>query len=288
MNHVEHLLKNLFVMASIVEARDPYTGGHLWRVSQFSRILAEDGGLPSTDVARIALGGFLHDLGKVAVPDAVLNKPDKLTYEEYEISKTHAEIGNSFLSDHPLAELARSAVLSHHEMPNGRGYPQGLSGDQISVDASIVGICDGFDAMTSTRPYRKGMPTEDALEIIQANLGGQFHAAWGERFIRLGKAGKLNQIVGHSEPKVSLQHCPSCGPTVIVSRHHLDGAYVYCRQCGGEAVVKREGEHMFITLSGRRGTIKDLKPEIDNGLIDDLVRESYRHLALNGLANAPT
>jgi HD-GYP domain-containing protein (c-di-GMP phosphodiesterase class II)/ribosomal protein S27AE len=281
MNHVEHLLKNLFVMASIVEARDPYTGGHLWRVSQFSRMLAEEGGLPSTDVARIALGGFLHDLGKIAVPDAVLNKPDKLTYDEYEISKTHAEIGNSFLSDHPLAELARSAVLSHHEMPNGRGYPQGLSGDQISVDASIVGICDAFDAMTSTRPYRKGMPAENTLCIIQDNLGSQFHAVWGERFIKLGEAGKLNPIIGHSEPDVPLQHCPSCGPTVIVSRHHHAGVHVYCRQCGGEAEVQREGVRMSISLTGRRGTIKDLKPEIDNGLIDDLVRESYRHLAIS-------
>lgn len=73
MNNVEHLLKSLFVMASIVEARDPYTGGHLWRVSQYSRILAEDGGLPANIVARIALGGFLHDLGKIGVPDAILN-----------------------------------------------------------------------------------------------------------------------------------------------------------------------------------------------------------------------
>jgi ribosomal protein S27AE len=176
--------------------------------------------------------------------------------------------------------------MSHHEMPNGRGYPQGLSGDQISVDASIVGICDAFDAMTSTRPYRKGMPIEKALDIIHANLGSQFHAVWGERFIALGKAGKFDSIIGHSEPDVALQHCPSCGPTVTVTRHHLDGAYVYCRQCGGEAAVKREGPKMSISLTGRRGTIKDLKPEIDNGLIDDLVRESYRHLELSGLANA--
>lgn len=279
MNHVEHLLKSLFIMASMVEARDPYTGGHLWRVSQYSRILAEDGGLPATEVARIALGGFLHDLGKIAVPDAILNKPDKLTVEEYEIIKTHPDVGSRLLADHPLAELARAAVLSHHEMPNGRGYPQGLSGSRISVDASIVGVCDAFDAMTSTRPYRKGMPAEKALGIIQANLGGQFHAVWGARFIKLGEAGHLDHIVGHSEPGIPLQHCPMCGPTIVVSRHHRSGDHVYCHHCGGEAEVRREGIRLSIAPTGRRGAIKDLEPEIDNSLLDDLVRESSRHLA---------
>lgn len=278
MNHVEPLLKSLFVMASMVEARDPYTGGHLWRVSQFCRILAETGGLPATDVARISLGGFLHDLGKIAVPDAILNKPDKLTNAEYDIIKTHPDVGNRLLADHPLAELARPAVLSHHEMPNGRGYPQGLSNKQISVDASIVGICDAFDAITSNRPYRQGMPTEIALGIIQANLGGQFHVEWGARFIKLGEAGLLDHVIRHSEPGIPLQYCPMCGPTIVVSRHHDTGDHVYCRHCGGEAEVKREGAKLSIVPTGRRGNIKDLEPEIDNSLLDDLVKESSRHI----------
>ena len=279
MNYIEHLLKSLFIMASMVEARDPYTGGHLWRVSQYSRLLAEAGGLPTTDVARIALGGFLHDLGKIAVPDAILNKPDQLTDEEYDIIKTHPDVGNRLLSDHPLAELARSAVLSHHEMPNGRGYPQGLSGNQISVDASIVGVCDAFDAMTSNRPYRRGMPAEIALGIIQANLGGQFHAEWGARFIKLGEKGLLDHVIGHSEPGIPLQHCPMCGPTMVVGRHHRSGDHVYCRHCGGEAEVKREDGRLSVIATGRRGSVKDLEVEIDNSLLDDLVQESSRHLA---------
>ncbi|PKO54410.1 MAG: phosphohydrolase [Betaproteobacteria bacterium HGW-Betaproteobacteria-2] len=280
MNHAEHLLKSLFVMASMVEARDPYTGGHLWRVSQFCRILAEDGGLPANEVARIALGGFLHDLGKISVPDAILNKPDKLTAEEYEVIKTHPEVGSRLLADHPLAELARSAILSHHETPDGGGYPHGLSGPAISVDASIVGICDAFDAMTSTRPYRKGIPTGKALGIIQENLGRQFHAAWGQRFIRLGGSGKLDHIVGHSEQGIPLQTCPMCGPTIVISRRHLHGDHVYCRSCGGEASVDRSGGRLSIAPTGRRGSKRDLEPEIDSHLLDELVRESSRHLAL--------
>lgn len=280
MNYAEHLLKSLFTMAAMVEARDPYTGGHLWRVSQFSRILAEAGGLPPNEVARISLGGFLHDLGKIGVPDAILNKPDKLTDEEYEVIKTHPEVGSRLLADHPLAELARSAILSHHETPDGRGYPHGLSGAAISQEASIVGVCDAFDAMTSTRPYRKGMPTEKALSIIQENLGRQFHEAWGQRFIRLGESGRLDHIVGHSEPGIPLQTCPMCGPTVVITRRHLHGDHVYCRSCGGEASVDRHDGRLSIVPTGKRGNKRDLEPEIDNNLLDELVRESGRHLAL--------
>lgn len=280
MNYAEHLLKSLFTMAAMVEARDPYTGGHLWRVSQFSRILAEAGDLPPNEVARISLGGFLHDLGKIGVPDAILNKPDRLTEEEYEVIKTHPEVGSRLLEDHPLAELARSAILSHHETPDGKGYPHGLSGAAISVDASIVGICDAFDAMTSTRPYRKGMPRANALGIIRDNLGGQFHPEWGQRFIRLGETGQLDHIVGHSEPGIPLQTCPMCGPTVVITRRHLHGDHVYCRSCGGEASVSRDNGKLSITPTGRRGSRRDLEPEIDNHLLTELVKESGRHLAL--------
>jgi ribosomal protein S27AE len=280
MNNVEHLLKSLFVMASIVEARDPYTGGHLWRVSQYSRILAEDGGLPANIVARIALGGFLHDLGKIGVPDAILNKPGKLTSEEYEVVKTHPDIGSRLLADHPLADLARSAILSHHEMPNGKGYPNGLSGAAISVDASVVGVCDAFDAMTSTRPYRKGMPVSEALGIIQDNIGSQFHVDWGQRLIRLGESGHLDHIVGHSDLGIPLQECPMCGPTIVVSRNHAHGDHVYCRSCGGEAVVQRTEHTLSIKVTGHQGSKQDLEPVIDNTLLNELVLESSRHLAL--------
>lgn len=280
MNYAEHLLKSLFMMASMVEARDPYTGGHLWRVSQFSRILAEDGGLPLSIIARIALGGFLHDLGKIGVPDAILNKPDKLSDEEYEVIKTHPEVGSRLLADHPLADLARSAILSHHETPNGLGYPHGLSGADISVDASIVGVCDAFDAMTSTRPYRKGMPLDKTLTIIQENMGSQFHADWSARLIQLGKSGKLNSIIGHSELGIPLQECPMCGPTIVISRDHHDGDHVYCRSCGAEAVVCRKEQDIAIKPTGRKGSKKDLEPAIDNSLLNELVLESSKHLIL--------
>lgn len=287
MNHLEDLLKSLYVMASLVEARDPYTGGHLWRVSQFSRLMSEDAGLPGTDVARIALGGFLHDLGKIGVPDAILNKPDRLTGEEYAVIKTHPEVGNRLLSGHPLADLARAAVLSHHETPDGNGYPHRLSGDAIALDARIVGICDAFDAMTSTRPYRRGMAVGKALAIIEENLGRQFDRALGERFVRMGRAGLLDRIVGHSEAGIPLQECPMCGPTIVVRRDHHTGDPVYCRHCGNEARVERDGEIIHVTPTGRKGTPENLQPEIDAALIDSLVREAARVIGLSGASGTP-
>jgi hypothetical protein len=287
MNHMEDLLKSLYVMASLVEARDPYTGGHLWRVSQFSRLLAADAGLPDTDVARISLGGFLHDLGKVGVPDAILNKPDRLTDEEYAVIKTHPEVGNRLLSGHPLAALARAAVLSHHEMPDGNGYPHRLSGDAIALDARIVGICDAFDAMTSTRPYRRGMAVEKALAIIEENLGRQFDRTLGERFLRLGRAGQLDHIVGHSESGIPLQECPMCGPTIVVRRDHHTGDHVFCRHCGSEARVERDGDVIHVFPTGLRGTPEDLQPEVDTALIDGLVHEASRVIGLAGSSGAP-
>lgn len=281
MNPVKHLIKSLFVMAAIVEARDPYTGGHLWRVSQYSRILAEYGGLLPNIVARIALGGFLHDLGKISVPDAILNKRDALIAEEYAVIKTHPEVGSRLLSDHPLAGLAGNAVIQHHETFDGLGYPHGLAGDQISLDGCIVGICDAFDAMTSTRPYRKGMPIEKALALIQTDLGRQFHPEWGRKFIELGESGFFKNIAGHTEPGMSLQECPICGPTIVVSKKHKQGEQVYCRACGSEALLQKENSTISITMTGRKGSAENLIPEINNDLLDELVRESARYLSIS-------
>ncbi len=278
MKHIEDLLNSLFVMASMVESRDPYTGGHLWRVAQYSRLLSEEVGMPMNEVARISVGGFLHDLGKIAVPDQILRKPDRLTKEEFKVIQTHPAVGNRLLHMHPLAELVNKAVLSHHETPDGTGYPEALSGDAIAPEARIVGICDAFDAMTSNRPYRRGMPIEKALLIIESELGHQFDRAYGEKFIRLGRNGLFNHIVGHSEDGIPVQECPICGPTIIVTRRHVEGDHVFCRNCGSEAVVDRSGADIRVNLTGRKGTAAELEPEVDTDLIHELVKSVANHL----------
>jgi hypothetical protein len=270
----EQLLQSLFVMAWMVEARDPYTGGHLWRVAQYSRLLSQEAGLPDADVARITLGGFLHDLGKISVPDAILNKPASLSEEEYEVIRTHPEVGARLLAGHPLSPLAHAAVLHHHERPDGAGYPQRLVGADVPLDARIVGICDAFDAMTSSRPYRRGMAIAQALGIIENNLDQQFARPLGERFLALGHAGTLDHIAGHTDHGIPLQECPVCGPTIVVRRNQHDGDHVYCRHCGGEAVVKHQDGEVCAIPTGRKGTARDLEPEADLDVIGELVRAS--------------
>lgn len=274
----EDLLSSLLVMAWMVEARDPYTGGHLWRVSRFSRLLASEYGLPDSEVARISLGGFLHDLGKVGVPDHILNKKDRLTDKEYEVIKTHPEVGWRTLAGHPLARLAEAAIRAHHEMPNGKGYPRGLSGHDIPVDARIVGICDAFDAMTSTRPYRRGMPIAKALAIIDENLGSQFDRDFGERFIALGRAGALDHIVGHSDQGIPLHECMMCGPTLVMRKGQGAGEHLYCRSCSGEYLTQMDKGKLVTKPTGRMGRPQDVEPEADIALIAHLVRESAHAL----------
>ena len=274
----EDLLSSLLAMSWMVEARDPYTGGHLWRVSQFSQLLAGRAGLAAKEVSRIAVGAFLHDLGQISVPDHILGSKDKLTDEQFAIIKTHPEVGWRMLASHPLAKLAEQAIRAHHETPDGKGYPQGLQGDDISVDARIVGICDAFDAMTSTRPYRAGMSVAKALAIIEDKLGQQFDRALGTRFVALGRQGELDHIVGHSDKGIPLQSCVMCGPIIAVKRSHSTGKNLYCPSCAGEYAVQKSGDTFQITPTGNTGTAADLAPQLDTDIIAGVVRASARAL----------
>lgn len=263
MDLVSHLLNSLFVMASLVEARDPYTGGHLWRVSQLSYLMAQDMELPAEAVSQITLGGFLHDLGKIGVPDAILHKAGPLTDEEYTVIRTHPEIGAKLLGNHPLAFLAMDAVSLHHETPDGKGYPHGLIAADIPLAAKIVGIADAFDAMTSTRPYRQGMPIAKALDIIAEKLGTQFDTELGERFIRMGKTGVFDEVVGHSEPGVRLQACPSCGPIIAIPRKTRSGAVIACPACRSRLKVFGNHEDWLLTPLNEKETAPPLQLDPD-------------------------
>lgn len=278
--HAQGMLTTLYVMASMVEARDPYTGGHLWRVSQYSRLVAEKLSLPPADIARIGLGGFLHDLGKVGVPDDILRKPGKLTDEEYAVIKAHPEVGMRVLSGHPLSSLVEAAIIAHHETPDGRGYPKGLSGSDVPLDARIVGVCDAFDAMTSHRPYRAGMPQEKALQIIESNAGGQFDLNAADALLMLAKEGALSAIIGHTDDGIPLQECPACGPTIVIKREQHPGDLSCCRSCGNEVSVEKSDGKWAITPTGRMATKEALAPDADNLLIEALVESVLDHLKL--------
>lgn len=261
------LLASLLTMAWFVEARDPYTGGHLWRVSRLSHFLADRAGFSASESARIALGGFLHDLGKIGVPDAVLRKPDRLTDDEFAHIKTHPDIGLRLLAGHPLAPLVKAAVHCHHERPDGKGYPQGLAASSIPEAARIVGICDAFDAMTSHRPYRPGMPRNTALSILNSERGTQFDAYLTGLFIELGEAGFLDHVIRHSDEGIPLQDCPMCGPTLALQRGDKSGDRVYCRNCAGEFELIESGHALVAQPTGRKGGPQQLQARGDPDLI---------------------
>lgn len=286
--HSSHLLASLLNMAWFVEARDPYTGGHLWRVSRYARLLSESAGLGDAASARISLGGFLHDLGKVGVPDAILRKPDRLSDDEYAVIKTHPDIGMRMLSGHPLAHLVGDAVLMHHERPDGLGYPRGLAGDAIPAMARIVGICDAFDAMTSHRPYRPGMPRDSAIAIIGQCQGTQFDAHFSGVFMALGESGQLDHVMGHSDDGIPLQICTMCGPTLVMRRESKEGDPLFCRNCGGEFALETRDASLVAIPTGKQGSAADLEPESDGALIARTIHAAVQALPIEEMVRAST
>jgi response regulator RpfG family c-di-GMP phosphodiesterase len=161
-------------LALTAEARDPYTAGHQRRVSDLSRAIAQKMGLPRDQVDGVRMAGSIHDLGKIYVPSEILNKPGKLRPNEFELVKSHPEVGYEILKTitfpWPVAEIE----LQHHERLDGSGYPKGLKGDEILLEARIVAVADVVESMSSHRPYRPALSIEKALEEIEAGRGTLF------------------------------------------------------------------------------------------------------------------
>ncbi len=162
------------LIASALDARDHYTAGHSHRVSELSRLTAEAMGLRPQDVETIRVAALLHDIGKIGVPDTILQKPGKLTPEERAQIEMHPSIGRRILEQVKAFEPFLPVVELHHENWDGTGYPHGLKGEQIPLAARIVHVVDAYDAMTSDRPYRKGMSSQEALHILKRLAGSDF------------------------------------------------------------------------------------------------------------------
>lgn len=268
------LLKSLALMASVIEARDAYTGGHLWRVSQYCLRLAEAAALPAEMVFLARLGGFLHDIGKISIPDVILGKRGELSEPEYAVVKTHPGIGATLIQEHPLGDLALAAVHQHHEWVDGRGYPQQLRGDQISIFARITSIADAFDALTSTRPYRRGVAAAPAAARLKLEQGTQFDEKLLDIFIQMVQGETLGGIVGHSEQGVPMVNCPLCGPVLTVRRDARDGDLAVCRVCGTRHCLHRDGDTFTVEPTGGRGSAEELKPSPETHSIEAFIAEA--------------
>ena len=166
-----------------VDAKDTYTKGHSDRVAYYSRMIAKEMGFDENEQERIYIGGLFHDIGKIGVPDSILQKPDKLTDEEYSEIKNHPLIGAQIISAATIFEDILPIVKHHHERFDGRGYPSKLSGKDIPIYARIAAIADAFDAMTSDRQYRKGLSFEQAINEIIKNYDIQFDGEIARKFV---------------------------------------------------------------------------------------------------------
>ena len=182
-------------MAQALDARDPYTAGHSLRVAEFSHKLALAMGLSVEDAETIRIAAQLHDIGKIGIPDAVLTKPGPLSPEEQGLIRLHPQIGCKILKRVGRFERLLGVVELHHENHDGTGYPYGLAGHGVPIEARIVHVADAFDAMTSTRSYRPALTLRSAVHEIERNAGRMFDPIAAHAFLRLIGAGEI-QIGG--------------------------------------------------------------------------------------------
>ncbi|MBU2548792.1 MAG: response regulator [Proteobacteria bacterium] len=158
-------------LTAAVEFRDPYTSGHQRRVTELSRAMAEKIGLPSAQIEGIRISGMLHDIGKISVPPEILVKPGKIDQAEFTLLKRHPQVGREILKGVDFPWPVADVVLQHHERMDGSGYPGGLTGEAIRIEARVLGVADVVEAMSSHRPYRPALGIEAALDEIEAHKG---------------------------------------------------------------------------------------------------------------------
>ena len=184
-------LQVITALATAIDAKDPYTRGHSTRVSQYAVMIAEALGWSRARIENLRYAALLHDIGKIGVPDSILNKPTRLTDVEFGIIKSHTTMGGEILRGRTVIDIAEDVALSHHERYDGRGYPRGLQGSQMTEEARIVGIADAFDAMNSSRVYRRACDHNYILRQLEEGRGKQFDPEYVDVLIKLWNDGRL-------------------------------------------------------------------------------------------------
>lgn len=194
-DQLEAAYKDAVVMLCLAaEGKDQDTSSHLYRVQHYTEALAVAMGVDNETAAHMGLMSMLHDIGKLATPDAILKKPDKLTEEEWAIMREHPLAGVRILGNNPFYETAREISAGHHENYDGSGYPNGLRGDDIPLSARIVKLADVLDALTTKRPYKDPWPMETAITHIESHAGIMFDPAMVEELRKLFIDGTLARI----------------------------------------------------------------------------------------------
>ena len=181
---LENVEAVLFFLANLIEAKDPYTKDHTKRVAKYAERLAKEAGLSLEQQNLLRKAGTLHDIGKIGVPEAILNKPGPLAEEEFNRMKEHSVLGEKICNPLKSMSCIVNIIRHHHERFDGNGYPDGLKGEEIPIGARIMAIVDSFDAMILDRPYRKKMAREKAIEILKEEAGKQWDPKLVEIFIK--------------------------------------------------------------------------------------------------------
>jgi putative nucleotidyltransferase with HDIG domain len=184
-------LNAITALVYALEAKDKYTSGHSQRVADISVAIAAELGLSKPEIEQIRLAGLIHDIGKIGVREAVLNKPGKVTTKEYQHILSHSDIGAHILTPIVEDDAILRAVRHHHERYDGTGYPDGLSGEEIPLAARILAVADSYDAIISGRPYRAAQGIQTACDEIEQNRASQFDSKVVDAFLRIRKSAEL-------------------------------------------------------------------------------------------------
>ena len=198
-------------LAAAIDGKDPYTRGHSERVARFSIAIAERMNLPGNEIEKLRVSALLHDVGKIGIDDNILKKPGHLTPEEFEIMKQHPQKGYKIMSHIPAMKEFLPGMYMHHEMIGGGGYPQGLKGEEIPMQARIISVADTFDAMTTDRPYQKGMKVEEAVTLIKSFIGTRYDGRVVAALIESCEDGQI----GAGTVRLRSRRAPAANPNFL-------------------------------------------------------------------------
>jgi len=195
----EEQLKSSFVnlaktVSRVIESFDPYTAGHQQRVAELARLVGENIGLTEDMVERLYLNGLLHDIGKISIPTSILTKPGELSEEEWALIRAHTKQGYNILKDANLPWPVAEVALQHHERLDGSGYPDGITGDKLSLEVSILAVCDVVEAMSSHRPYRPARTTTDILKELKGGRGTKYDVSVVDVMLPMIESGEFKSV----------------------------------------------------------------------------------------------
>ncbi|GMV99301.1 MAG: hypothetical protein AMXMBFR84_04400 [Candidatus Hydrogenedentota bacterium] len=236
----------LVALANAVELRDHYTVGHTWRVTNFGLEIARSLGWSDEKMKECEMGGVLHDVGKISIDDAILRKAGKLTDEEYQKMQVHPERGARLMQDIDFLIPLIPYALYHHERFDGKGYPYGLSGEDIPLEGRLLAVADTLDAMTSNRPYRKGLPLEVAREEIIKGKGTQFDPLIVDAFVKACDEGRIDRILqNYHEKDAKSVACPFCSTYIRLPENVEPGYEFQCNVCHRHLLLRFSNEAYF-------------------------------------------